>query len=206
MALRDFQQVLSGMTLDVRFASAVRKDGALALTGYDLTSLEQERLVDVARQPGMDLNCALSRGNRFAPIIEMFPLTCELLKPDLRELLDELWNCHRPDNYQLQGEEDAFAGLLAEKIARGEMQNPYAGEVFQYESACLELARSLRYTPVEELMDQATGSFRLTHFQHDPQILLSALEKREVPPDGIQAGDYAVRITLQGDALVAELV
>jgi hypothetical protein len=121
MSLRDFQRALSDMTLDTRMTTAVRGSGTPALSGYDLTTLEQQRLVAVARQPGMDLNCTLARGNRFGPIVEMFPLTCELLKPWLRELLDELWSRHRPSNYQLAGEEDAFAGFLEEKIGSREL-------------------------------------------------------------------------------------
>lgn len=137
MSLRDFQRALSDMTLDTRMTAAVRKSGPPALTDYELTALEEQRLVDVARQPGMDLNCSLARGNRFVPIVQMFPLTCELLKPWLRELLDELWSRHRPDNYQLAGEEDAFASFIEGKIGRGELAYAYAEEVFRYESACL---------------------------------------------------------------------
>ena len=84
----------------------------------------------MARQPGMDLNCTLARGNRFAPIVEMFPLTCELLKPRLRELLDELWSGHRPDNYQLAGEDEVFADFLERKIERGELPIPMPRRCF----------------------------------------------------------------------------
>ena len=51
MPLRDFQRALSDMTLDTRIAAAVRKEGRPALSEYNLISLEQHRLVDVARQP-----------------------------------------------------------------------------------------------------------------------------------------------------------
>jgi hypothetical protein len=205
MSLRDFQRALSDMTLDTRMTTAVRKSGSPALTDYELTALEQQRLVDVAQQPGMDLNCTLSRGNRFAPIIEMFPLTCELLKPWLRELLDELWTRHRPDNYQLAGEEDAFASFMEGKISHGELASAYAEEVFRYESACLDLAKSLRYLPVDDSPLQGSEYFRLAHFRHDPRILLRALERHEVPPSDIPEGNYPVRITLRGDALDVEL-
>jgi hypothetical protein len=205
MPLRDFQRALSDMTLDTRLTAAVRKHGPPALSGYDLTSLEQQRLVAVARQPGMDLNCSLARGNRFAPIVEMFPLTCELLKPWLRELLDELWSCRRPDNYQLAGEEDAFAQFLEGKIGRRELDHPYAEEVFRYESACLDLARSLRYVSADDLPEPGSERFRLARFHHDPRILLRALEKHQTPPPDMPEGDYPVRITLRGDALDVEL-
>jgi hypothetical protein len=205
MSLKDFQRALSDMTLDTRITAAVRKSGPPALTDYDLTPLEQQRLVDVARQPGMDLNCTLSRGNRLTPIVGMFPLTCELLKPWLRELLDELWSRRSPDNYQLTGEEDAFAGFIEEKISRGELAHPYAEEVFRYESACLDLARSLRYVAFDDSPVQGSEQFRLAYFRHDPRILLRALENDQTPPPDMPEGDYPVRITLRGDAMEVEL-
>jgi hypothetical protein len=205
MTLRDFQRALSDMTLDTRITKAVRRNGTPALSDYELTSLEQNRLVDVARQPGMDLNCTLARGNRFQPIVEMFPLTCELLKPALRLLLDELWNRHRPDNYQLTGEDEVFAAFLEEKIAGGELTHPYAAEVFRYERVCMDLAKSLRYVAAEDLPAAGSEPFRLAHFRHDPQILLHALENQQMPPAGLPEGNYPVRITLRGDALDVEL-
>jgi hypothetical protein len=205
MSLRDFQQAFSDMTLDARLAAAVRHDGGPALREYALTAREQERLVAVARQRAMELNCSLARGNRFSSIIEMFPLTCELLKPWLRELLDELWSRRRPDNYQLAGEEDAFAAFLTEKGVRRELPHPYADEVLRYESACLELARSLRYVSAEDLPRRGAANVRYAHFRHDPRILLRALENEQAPPPNLPEGNYPVRIVLRGDVLDVEL-
>src|SRR5712692_5453580 len=117
MAIGEFQRALADMTLNVRLASAVRSLGAEALQGYDLTEREQRRLEAVARQPGMSLNCSLARANRFGPIHDVFPMTCVLLEPQLKGLLDELWSSHRPDNYQLTGEDQAFARFVEEKMA-----------------------------------------------------------------------------------------
>jgi hypothetical protein len=205
MTLRDFQRALSDMTLDTRITAAVRKQGTPALSDYELTPLEQMRLVDVARQPGMVLNCSLARGNRFAPIVEMFPLTCELLKPWLRELLDELWSGHRPDNYQLTGEDEVFAAFLEGKIGRGELAHPYAEEVFRYERVSMDLAKSLRYVAAEDSPQAGSEPFRLAFFRHDPRIVLRALENQQTPPPDIPEGYYPVRITLRGDALDVEL-
>jgi len=205
MTLKDFQRALCDMTLDTRITTAVRKQGAPALSDYVLTPLEEMRLVDVSRQRGMDLNCTLARGNRFQPVVEMFPLTCELLKPQLRELLDELWSGHRPDNYQLAGEDEVFADFLEGKIARGKLDHPYAAEVFRYERNCMDLAKSLRYVAVEDSPAPGSEPFRRVHFRHDPQILLRALENQQMPPAGLPEGDYPVRITLRGDALDVEL-
>lgn len=193
------------MTLDVGLAASVRKHGAAALGAYQLTSLEQRRLADVARQPGMELNCALARGNRLAPIVEMFPLTCELLKSSLRELMDEFWQDRRPDNYQLVGEDEAFADFVSRKIERGELAQPYAEEVLRYERTCVALAKSLRFRSVDDLPADSEARVRFAQFDHDPRVLVRELENRTMPPPDLPKGDYLVRITLSGDALEVEL-
>jgi hypothetical protein len=205
MSIAGFQRALSDMTLDTRFASSVRNSGAGVLAAYELTPVEERRLVDLARQRAMDLNCTLSRGNRFAPIVEMYPLTCELLKDELRGLLDELWSRHRPDNYQLAGEDVAFADFLLEQLRAGRVTQPYADEVFRYEAECVALAKSLRYTSSEDLAHENVAPFRRTHFRHDPRIVLRSLERKEPPPADLPEGDYSVRITLRGDSLHVDL-
>ena len=205
MSISGFQRALSDMTLDTRFASSVRNTGAEVLVAYELTPVEQRRLVDLARQRAMDLNCTLSRGNRFAPIVEMYPLTCELLKDDLRGLLDELWSRHRPDNYQLAGEDVAFAEFLSERLGSGQLTHPYADEVFRYEAECVALAKSLRYMSSDDLARDSAAPFRRTHFRHDPRIVLRSLERREPPPPDLPEGSYCVRITLRGDSLHVDL-
>ena len=193
------------MTIDSRLAAAVRKLGPAPLSAYALTELERLRLVGIARQPGMDLNCTLARGNRLAPIEEMFPLTCELLKSSLRGLLEEFWDANRPKNYQLAGEDEAFAEFVEAKIARGEVRDPYAAEVLRYERTCVALAKSLRFTRVDDVAAPDAARVRHVRFEHDPRTLIRALERRETPPSDIDTGDYLVRVTLFSDALEVEL-
>jgi hypothetical protein len=205
VSLRDFQRALSDMTIDSRLAATVRKSGAAPLSAYALTELERRRLIDISRQPGMDLNCTLARGNRLAPIVEMFPLTCELLKSSLRGLLEEFWDVHRPSNYQLAGEDEAFAQFVDAKIAGGAISDEYAAEVLRYERTCVALAKSLRFTKVDDIAAPDADRVRHVRFEHDPRILVRALERRETPPRDIAAGDYLVRITLYSDAIEVEL-
>jgi len=193
------------MALDVRLSAAVRNEGAKALVAYDLSLLEQQRLTDISQQAGLALLCSLTRGNRFAPIVEAFPLTCELLIDCLRELLDELWSKHRPNNYQLAGEEEAFAYLLEDKIRRRELPHPYVEEVFCYEHECFKLAQLLRYVSSEALSRSGSEHVRFAYFRHDPRIMLPALENRRIPPPDLPEGHYLVRITLRNDALDVEL-
>ena len=205
MSLLEFQRALCDMTLDVAFAATVLRNGAAALQGYGLTGIEENRLVAVVSQRGMSVNCTLARANRFAPIADAFPLTCSLLKPRLRGLLDELWSVHRPGNYQLAGEAHAFAAFLQEKLSRREFDHEYAAEVFRYECAAWDLIqtlpRSASAAPLEPVTEQSTA----VRFTHDPRILVACLERDQPPPRGLPPGDYSVRLRLSGDTLDVDL-
>lgn len=197
--MRDFQRALADMTLDARLAAAVRTRGADALAGYALSDRERRRLEAVARQDGMSLNCSLARANRFGSIHDAFPMSCVLLGGRLRGVLDELWSGRRPDNYQLAGEEAAFAACVEGKIARGELAVEYLEEVFPYEQACWELAMQLR-------RGAAAALGRAVRFHHDPRALLEALSRLQPPPPGLPVCDHDVTIRLEKGDLVAEWV
>ncbi|HXS97109.1 MAG TPA: hypothetical protein VN736_21080 [Candidatus Limnocylindrales bacterium] len=198
MSLQEFQRALCDMTLNPVFAAAVLRKGAPALSGYRLSGVEAGRLLAVVSQRGMSVNCTLARANRFAPIADAFPLTCSLLKPHLRGLLDELWSVHRPGNYQLTGEAGAFAQFLDAKLSSGELDVEYAAEVFRYESKAWDLIQTLR--------SSVCGHSAIVHFTHDPSVLIKCLERDELPPAGLPAGAFAVRLTLNGDTLEVDLV
>lgn len=202
MGIVDFQRALADMTLDFQLAAAVRARGASALNGYELTQREGLRLAAVARQPGMALSCTLARANRFAAIHDIFPMTCVLLEPELKSLLDELWSAHRPHNYQLSGEETAFAKFVEDQIADGKLrQVEYLQEIFCYEKACWELAMEFR----DRQTDSWSAAFRIVRFEHDPGPLFEALSRYEAPPPGVPAaGSFEVRIQFAGGELETE--
>jgi len=204
MSLAEFQRALTELTLDPVHAGEVRKCGAESLRAYALTPAEQTRLVSICKQPGMALNCTLARGNRFATILAAYPLTCTLLKPQLRQLLDELWHDYRPDNYQLSGEEEVFAGLLERKIAAGEIESPYAADVFRYETIAWELVQHLRTDYWNQTA--ADQPVRYATFRYDPRLLLPPLENDQLPPADLPEGEYRVKLLLSGDTLEVDLV
>jgi len=198
MSLQDFQRALTAMTLDVSLANAVHDCGEQALAGYEITPREARRLVAVARQPGMALNCTLARANRFGPIHDAFAMTCVLLGRDLRGVLDELWSGRRPANYQLTGEELPFAEAVEARIASGLAGNAYLAEVLAYERACLELAMLVRHAAAPESL---SAESRWLSFNHDPRLLFAALEQSRAPPVGLPEAPYRVRVTLVGGEL-----
>ena len=194
------------MTLNPALAASVLRSGVPGLSGYVLTPIEQARLTAVVRQPGMSVNCTLARANRFAPIADAFPLTCSLLKPLLRPLLDELWSDHRPDSYQLAGEVDAFSAFLQRKLSRGELNHPYAEEVFRYECAAWALIQTLQSSEFSPAHNSELEKSVTVRFAHDPHALVPSLERDDTPPPDLPVGDYLVRLTLRGDILDVQTV
>ncbi|HZT31208.1 MAG TPA: hypothetical protein VFA33_15065 [Bryobacteraceae bacterium] len=191
MSLRDFQHAVVDLTLVPHKARALRQGDASVLANFDLTARERERLLDIVHQPGMRVSCSLSRGNRLEVIAEAFPMTCVLLEPVLRQLLDELWTERRPANYQLAGEDTAFAELLARKRAANEICIEYLDEIFAYELKCREMAHRMR-TETTEVAIQT-----VIEFQHPPDMLLVPLSQLAAPPAGLPSGFYRARIQLQ---------
>ena len=198
MSLHDFQRALTAMTLDARLANEVHARGAKALSDYRLTPREERRLLAVVRQPGMALNCTLARANRFGAIHDAFPMTCRLLGPDLRGVLDALWSGRSPDNYQLSGEELPFVQAVEARLAAGACTSPYVAEVLAYERACLELALLARHAASP--MAQPPAS-RWVDFSHDPRELLGALGQSTLPPPDLPVEAYRVRVALDGGEL-----
>jgi hypothetical protein len=201
MSLQAFQQALVDFTLAPGRARRLIHGDRSPLEAYDLTEREADRLLSVIKQPGMSLNCTIARGNRFNSIGEVFPMTCVLLEPVLRELLDELWEGFRPSSYQFAGEEQAFADMVRQRIAKGELRAEYVDEVFAYECACWELAQQLR--------SQSHGDKEIdavVEFKHAPDLLLPPLSEMVAPPPGLPTGVYRVRIVLRGTQFDVEMI
>lgn len=196
MSLRAFQRAVVELTIAPEKTLSLRAADRSVFASYDLTELEWERLFSIVRQPGIKAHCSLSRGNRFEMIGSVFPMTCVLLEPCLRDLLNELWKKHPPTNYQLAGEEMIFAEMIEERLASGELSVEYLKEVFQYEVVCLDLTRRMR-----NQIDPDAEMAAIVEFQHSPDELLPPLARLTTPPPGLSEGDYRALIQLQGGRL-----
>lgn len=193
MSLQAFQRAVVELTIAPEKTHLLRAADRSVFAGYDLSELEWERLFSVVCQPGINVHCSLSRGNRFEMIGGVFPMTCVLLEPWLRDLLNELWKEHSPTNYQLAGEETVFAEMIDRKIVAGELCVEYLREVFQYELVCLDLTRRMRNQP-----DPHAEMEAIVEFQHSPDELLPPLARLTAPPARLSEGRYRALIQLQG--------
>ncbi len=199
MSIAGFQRALAEMAGRPSFAASVRHNGGSALAGRDLTPREARRLLAVARQPGMEVTCTLARANRFTSIAEVFPMTCQILGADLRPLIDRYFEARIPENYQLSGEEEAFAKFLCAELAAGRVVRRFVEDIVAFESATYRLASAGR-DPEDEGWPAPPDETVI--FRHDPDILLGAVGAGQVPPD-LPEGRYAVRLTLDGGAIRA---
>lgn len=195
MSLAGFQRALTAMMLDAALAASVRRQGGAVLTSWPLTALEQRRLVAIARQPGMELNCTLARGNRFAAVHDAFAMTCALLGPALRPVLDALWSAQQPSVVQLAGDAERFAAVAwahADALPSHQLR-AYLRDVLAYEKAAYELALSVRQMADPE---HASSAPRWLDFEHDPQALFEALQAFEPPPADLPRAPHRVRLAL----------
>lgn len=195
MSLAGFQQALTVMTLDAERAAAVRHQGEPALAPWPLTALEKRRLLAMAQQPGMELNCTLARGNRFAAVHDAFAMTCALLGPALRPVLNRLWSGQQPHNVQLAGDAERFAGVALDHAAAlpSDQLRSYLRDVLAYEQQAYELALSVRHAPDPEHVNSPP---RWVNFDHDPQALFDALRAFEPPPADLPRAPHRVRLRL----------
>lgn len=183
------------MTLDAVLAAAVRRQGGALLNAWPLTQLEQRRLVAMAQQTGMELNCTLARGNRFAAVHDAFAMSCALLGPALRKVLDALWSSHNPSGVQLAGDAERFAAVALAQAGTlpSEQLRSYLRDVLAYEQQAYELALSVRHLANPE---QASSAPHWLDFEHDPQALFEALQRFERPPADLPRVPHRVRLTL----------
>ena len=201
MSLQAFQQALVDLTLAPQQTRRLIRGDLTILDSYDLDERELSRLLDVVNHPGMSLNCTIARGNRFDAIGEVFPMTCVLLEPVLRDLLAELWENVRPTNYQFAGEEEAFAGIVRQKLSNSELSIPYLEEIFAYECRCWELAQEMRnQTELDHEVDA------IIEFHHPPDLLLPPLSEMTAPPAGLPTGVYRARLTLRRNRFHVEMI
>lgn len=191
MTLAGFQHALVELVLDPVQARRLYAGDESLFGRHALDASECARLRGVVRQPGLALLCTLARANRFEGVGEVFPMTCVLLEPVLRGLLDELWAQHPPTSYQFAGEEALFAAEVERRLRAGRLGGEYLAEVFAYERTCWDLAQKLRRS-AEGRRDASTE----VEFHHPPDRLLEPLSRLQAPPAGLPRGCYRARLSL----------
>jgi isopenicillin N synthase-like dioxygenase len=126
MTLVDFQQALADMVSSPDFCRLVRSSPELLRSRYALSDLEYSRLVTMANDRAMGLNCMLYRANRLAPLALNLHDFCTLLGPRLGPLLTEYSAQYPNTNVHFYRECDRFCQFMLDKFAHGYALEPEA--------------------------------------------------------------------------------
>ncbi len=172
MTLVAYQDAFGRMVLSPALCLRARTEGEAAFAGFEMDAVERARLLHIARQPGMRITCMLARANRLSSLVGALPLTCELLKPQLGEVVDRYWNDHPMTDLQSLPAGLAFAQYLADEIQAGRVVARFAVDVLRYERAWLELQLSTHTGASRPGDDPAV---RELPFGFDPTPLFEAL-------------------------------
>ena len=115
MTLAQFQRALTDLTASPALCRAVRRDPALLEQLYTLSTLEQDRLAEIAASSGMEANCMIYRANRLAPVALNCPDLCAALGDDLNRFISAFWNAEPTTNVHFLVEAERFCRFLAER-------------------------------------------------------------------------------------------
>ena len=138
--LADFQQALADLTASPELCVAVRADAGVLGARYTLTERERERLLGIARHPGMAGACTVYRMNRVAPLAMNLRDTLHALGPALRPLVSAYWLDHPRGHAHFFIESDRFCRWLRQRIEAGEAVPAEALPLLDRDEAALRAA------------------------------------------------------------------
>jgi hypothetical protein len=167
-----FQANVARLVVDPDFRDQIRANGCQSLEG-ELTSLEQERVMSIVSERGLDATRTLHKSFRLTKLYKMLPLTRRLLGPArLVPLIGSFWQLSPPVSHYFLEESIAFCDFLLDRIKSG-LVDEYLEEVVSYERAKLILKH-----PMPGTDDYQNVVIQL---RHDPSILFAQLAQGKVP-------------------------
>lgn len=143
--LADFQQALADVTASPDLCQAVRDDER-ALVGYDLDERERQRLLGIARHPGMAAACTVYRMNRLAPLAMNLRATLRALGDALRPQVHAYWCAHPRGHAHFFIEADRFCGWLQARIDAGQRMPAEARHALAQDHAAVRAALAASIT------------------------------------------------------------
>jgi hypothetical protein len=170
MSMAAFQRAFADLAASPRLCLAVRADPVSALAPYDRDERERGRLARAVWQRGMGANCTLYRATRLAALNSVVPLTLDLLKPVLRELLDAYWEENPVHDVRFTQETARFIAWLE---SRPEALSEGAHEIIAFARRELSFEEGRLAQPAESHAKRATKS---------PARLKSSQSVRPIPP------------------------
>ena len=212
MTMRGFQKAMCDLVASPDLCTKLVESPGEVLARYYLSDRDRRRLVEVVRQPGMVVNCALYRANRLTPIYNLLSHTCFLLGDTLMNEATEFWRSYEETRLQFDEEVERFGDFLRHRIELGVQRNPMLAEVLEYELAVNKfrfVARLEVLAGLESAKPAACTSnairlhplVRVLRFRHEPDRLLELLSERWSPPYELTQGEFWLLLDGRGEEL-----
>jgi hypothetical protein len=167
-----FQAVVARLVVDPAFRDRVRSPGTAALDG-ELSSLEQERVMSIVDEKGLDATRTLHKSFRLTKLYATLPLTRKLLGSNrLAREISSFWEATPSDSHYFVDESIAFCDFLKRRLRSG-LRIKYLEEIASYERANLNLRRARTDTEIAEP--------ETVTFHHDPVTLFEQLLEGKQP-------------------------
>jgi hypothetical protein len=200
MSLLGFQQALSELVMSPEFCSKVKTDPERSLSAFDLTPLEHQRLAILATQPGLGIGTTIHRSFRLSMLVSTLPKTCTLLEfHGIKEIMHAYWRTQLPRNFYYEQEATRFGEFIFAQLKLGSLQSEFLEEILRFELAVLSLTRFTHgQLPNNERSGHSAQQtdfpylnplYRIVFFRHEPEILLTALNKGRMP-EHVTQGNY----------------
>jgi hypothetical protein len=216
MSLLGFQRALSDLAASPKKCQALRLQSERVLERYDLSHREQQRIMCIAEQRGMETHCGIYRANRITPLYTLLRLTCLALGDDLKRVVLEFWAANENADLQFGREVSRFAAFLRDGIRDCKIKNPFVEEILDFELA----THALRCAPRRQLATELrhatrTGGrlvlrvhplIKVVRFRHDPTVLLRLLNAMSPLPFELAEEDAYVLLDATGEDLLVKRI
>lgn len=156
MSYAGYLRALSSLVSDPELVRGVRAGRRDWGDEFDLTELEADRLEQMCRSPGMEVNCMLVRSNRLIPLALAFPQTFAVLGDRSRSVVDGFWS-RGVRSVLYAREADAFEAFLSSEIECGRLGIDGLASAFAADRRELTIRRAAG-RPVPSVSSEPAGS------------------------------------------------
>lgn len=171
MSTAAYQQYFTYLVSNPDFREMVAQEGIASLVPPgELEPLEEERLNQAARQPGMHAMRMLHKGFRLSKLLLSLPWSCKLLGDDkLARMLGEFWRARPSASFYYAEESIAFGRFLETQIRSGELRVPFLEQVLAEELSRLRRQAAPSPAPPAEALSPEPVEARLAS-EASPQL------------------------------------
>lgn len=182
MSLIQFQQAFADLVANGDLCRAIKQNPELLDEKYLLTPLEKDRILFLLQQSrGIGTSCMLYQINRFTPLYDLMPYTCNILGERTREYTRQFWHYYPKSNFQFRDEVMIFSKFLLEQVAQGNIAHiPIMESLVNLEMAgnCIRFGVTDKVpSPAVIYLESLGTAHRLLFSRFDVVQMLAAMDQ-----------------------------